>query len=134
MCLNCVRTQVDITQFVSQTGSVNQCRGCLRWLGPPWMEVEWESRELMMILLKKVHGLQRVKLVDASFVYTESHSKRVKLRLVVQKEVMHGAILQQSMIVTFVVKNKQCDDCCAMYTNGVWKSVVQGFVYAYISY
>jgi nonsense-mediated mRNA decay protein 3 len=87
--------------------------------------VEWESKELMSLILKKIQGLSRVKLVDASFVYTEPHSKRVKVRLTVQKEVMNGAILQQGMIVTFTVRNKQCEDCAAEYTNGVWKSVVQ---------
>ena len=37
----------------------------------------------------------QVRLVDAAFVWTEPHSKRVKVKLSIQKEVLSGAVLQQ---------------------------------------
>ena len=37
--------------------------------------------------LKKLKGLSKVHLVDAGFVWTEPHSKRVKVKLTIQKEV-----------------------------------------------
>ena len=37
--------------------------------------------------LKRLKGLNKVHLVDAGFVWTEPHSKRIKVKLTVQKEV-----------------------------------------------
>lgn len=63
--------------------------GSLRYLQPPsaWVSCALESRELLAICLKKLKGLNKVHLVDAGFVWTEPHSKRVKVKLTVQKEV-----------------------------------------------
>jgi len=35
----------------------------------------------------------QVRLIDASFIWTEPHSKRIKVKLVVQKEVIFGLLL-----------------------------------------
>jgi nonsense-mediated mRNA decay protein 3 len=52
-----------------------------RYLQPPseWVSCALESRELLSLCLKKLKGLNRVKLVDAGFVWTEPHSKRIKV-------------------------------------------------------
>lgn len=63
--------------------------------------------------------------MDASWIWTEPHSRRLKLKLTVQKEVGNGAVLQQAMAVTFVVRNQQCDNCAAAFTNNTWTAVVQ---------
>jgi nonsense-mediated mRNA decay protein 3 len=125
MCVQCIRTQVDITEGIALRPTMFQCRGCMRWLKPNWVEADLESRELMAICLRKVSGLNKVKLVDASWVWTEAHSRRLKLKLTVQKEVQNGAILQQALIVEFTVRNQQCTECQASYTNNTWKAVVQ---------
>ena len=44
---------------------------------------DWESRELLGICLKRVRGLSHYELVNAKFVYTEPHSRRILLRLTV---------------------------------------------------
>ena len=61
-----------------------------RYLQPPstWLPAALESRELLAICLKRLKGLNKVHLVDAGFIWTEPHSKRVKVKLTVQKEVM----------------------------------------------
>lgn len=41
------------------------------------------------------HPFTQVKLVDASFIWTEPHSMRLKVKLTIQAEVLNGAILQQ---------------------------------------
>ena len=46
---------------------------------PPWVYCEVESKELLAICLKKIKGLNRVKLIDASFRWTEEHSKRIRV-------------------------------------------------------
>eukprot|EP00937_MAST-01D_sp_MAST-1D-sp2_P003958 g3958.t1 len=125
MCVQCLRTQVDLTEVVSTDVTVYQCSRCLRWLSDSWTTCELESRELLALCLKKIQGLKKVKLVDASWVWTEPHSKRLKIKLTVQKEVLNGAILQQSFIVECVVANQQCDVCAGSFTNMAWKAVVQ---------
>lgn len=58
------------------------CKSCGRYLVPPkqWIRAELESKELLTYCIKRVKGLQKVKLIDASFIWTEPHSKRIKVR------------------------------------------------------
>ena len=64
--------------------------------------------------------------MDAGFVWTEPHSKRLKVKLTVQAEVMNGAILQQTFVVDFVVEWNMCIDCNRANTNvNAWKAAVQ---------
>ena len=45
-----------------------------------------------------------MRLIDASFIWTEPHSKRIKIKLVVQKEIQVGAILEQSSVTEFTIQ------------------------------
>ena len=89
MCVNCLRSQVDITEGIPKQLCIQSCRGCARYLHPPnhWVECAWESPRLLSSCLKRIRGLGKVKLIDAAFVYTEPHSKRIKVKVTVQKEV-----------------------------------------------
>lgn len=133
-CASCLASSADITRGISTEVHLHQCRGCRRWHrgAGKWMGCELESRELMSLCLSNVSGLKsknkgekRARLVDASWIWTEPHSMRLKVRLSVQKEVQSGTILQQSFMVEFVVRNQQCDDCAAEFRQGAWKSLVQ---------
>ena len=128
MCVNCVRSQVDITEGIPRNGHIIYCSDCGRYLQPPrsWTRAELESKELLSLCLKKIKGLSDVKLVDASFVWTEPHSKRIKVKVTVQKEVFNGVLLQQSAIIEFVVEWQMCLDCNrANTTLTVWKANIQ---------
>lgn len=83
MCVACLRTQVDITEGIPKQATLYFCRGCERYLQPPgeWVQCALESRELLSLCMKKLKGLNRVKLIDASFVWTEPHSKRIKVNV-----------------------------------------------------
>ena len=54
MCVLCIRTRVDITEGIATNLTIHQCRGCKRYLRPPWVEANLESRELMAVCLRKV--------------------------------------------------------------------------------
>jgi len=92
MCPACLSTEVDISEGVMKEGVLIQCKGCLRFQRGKsliFAECPLESQELMALCLKKVHGLNKnIKLIDASFIWTEPHSKRIKVKLTIQKEVV----------------------------------------------
>lgn len=80
----------------------------------------------MIVCLRKIHGLHKgVKLIDAAWVWTEPHSMRLKIKLVVQKEIMNNAVVQQSTICEFTIRNQQCKHCEASFATGAWHAIVQ---------
>ena len=132
-CAMCLASKSDVTRGISTETTLHQCRGCQRWHkdAGKWIACELESRELMSLCLSNVAGLnsktdeKKVRLVDAGWIWTEPHSMRLKVRLTVQREVQAGTILQQSFVVTFIVRNQQCIECQAEFRQGSWKSLVQ---------
>lgn len=123
-CINCLKSQIDITEGIPKSLVLHHCRDCNRYNRPPWTLCELESAELLALCLKNIKGLKRVKLLDASFIWTEPHSRRIKIKLSVQKEVQTNTLLQQSFQVEFVVQNLQCDDCKQTYTPHTWQAQV----------
>lgn len=70
--------------------------------------------------------LLQVKLVDAGFIWTEPHSRRLKTKLTVQSEVFNGAILQQTFVVEYIVETHMCPDCSKAAANpNQWTGVCQ---------
>jgi nonsense-mediated mRNA decay protein 3 len=84
-----------------------------------------ESRELLALCLKKLRGLHKVRIIDASFIWTEPHSRRIKVKLTIQDSVSEGVVLQQSFEVEYVVAYQQCPDCAKSYTANTWRASVQ---------
>jgi nonsense-mediated mRNA decay protein 3 len=127
MCVNCIRSQVDITEGIPKQLTVQWCKNCERFLEPPnrWLICPPESKELLAFCLRRVRGLNKVRLVDASFVWTEPHSRRLKVKLDVQKEVFTATILQQSFIIEYVIQNFYCPDCHKLQADDTWTAVAQ---------
>nr|XP_002735759.1 PREDICTED: 60S ribosomal export protein NMD3-like [Saccoglossus kowalevskii] len=127
MCVSCIRTQVDITEGIPKQGVIYFCKNCERYLQPPesWVVCTLESRELLSLCLKKLKGLNKVNLVDAGFIWTEPHSKRLKVKLTIQKEVLGGTVLQQVFVVEFMVHYQMCSDCHRVEAKDFWKACVQ---------
>jgi nonsense-mediated mRNA decay protein 3 len=103
-----------------------------------------ESQELLAICLKKLKGLNRVRLTDAHFIWTEPHSKRLRISLTIQKEVCHlhfgqcvvpkhspesqvltSTILEQIFEIEYLVQHGQCPDCAKLAAKNTWKALVQ---------
>ncbi|GAA5887001.1 hypothetical protein JCM5296_005220 [Sporobolomyces johnsonii] len=127
LCVNCLRNSVDITEGIPKQTSVNWCRGCNRYLSPPsmWTMCELESRELLAICLRKLKGLSKVRLIDAGFIWTEPHSKRLRVKLTIQKEVFSSTILQQIFEVEYVIQGAQCPECTRLAAKNTWRALVQ---------
>jgi len=127
LCVACLRTQVDITEGIPKQVTIHFCKFCERYLNPPqqWVSAALESRELMALCLKKLKNLSKVKLIDANFLWTEPHSKRIKVKLAIQAEVMGGAILQQTFVVEYTVAYQMCTDCHRVEAKDHWNALVQ---------
>jgi nonsense-mediated mRNA decay protein 3 len=133
-CATCLASTSDITRGISTEITIHQCRSCQRWHkeAGKWMSCDLESRELMALCLGNISGLKankkngdRVRLIDATWIWTEPHSMRLKIRLTIQKEVQQGTILQQAFTVNFVVRNQQCLECQSEFRQGSWRALVQ---------
>ena len=127
LCYDCVKLTVDISNGIPREATIHTCRDCERWLQPPahWVTAAPESRELLALCLKKLRGLSKVRIIDASFIWTEPHSRRVKVKITIQQEAFAGTILQQTFEVEYVVAYHQCPDCAKSFTANTWRAVVQ---------
>jgi nonsense-mediated mRNA decay protein 3 len=66
MCVNCIKSQVDITEGIQKQVSILWCKECNRYLQPPkhWLRAELESKELLTFCIKRLKGLQKVRFPD----------------------------------------------------------------------
>ena len=71
-------------------------------------------RELLALCLRRLKGLNKVRLVDASFIWTEPHSEE-SVKITVQGEAMANTIVQQTFEVEYVVIAMQCQMCQILY-------------------
>lgn len=124
MCDTCARQQIDITEGIQRQLLIQYCKLCDRYQRPPWVRLTLETPEMMSFLLTKMKGLKNVKIVDSNFVWTEPHSKIIKVKLTIQKEV-NKMLIQTSLIIDFVVEWTQCDDCKKTFTPHVWNASCQ---------
>ncbi|TPX09080.1 uncharacterized protein E0L32_001658 [Thyridium curvatum] len=127
LCYDCIKLTVDISQGIPREANIQFCKDCDRWLLPPnsWVVAAPESREMLALCLKKLRGLNKVRVIDASFIWTEPNSRRVRVKLTIQDSVAEGVVLQQSFEVVYVVGTHQCPECQKSYTANVWRACVQ---------
>ncbi|KAI6006137.1 NMD3 family-domain-containing protein [Pisolithus albus] len=127
LCVACLRNTVDITEGIPKQSSVSFCRNCERFLSPPqaWILARPESQELLALCLKRLKGLNKVRLTEAHFIWTEPHSRRLRVSLTIQKEVLASTILEQVFEIEYLVHNTQCPDCTRLAAKNTWKALVQ---------
>ncbi|KAL2011298.1 hypothetical protein VTN00DRAFT_4016 [Thermoascus crustaceus] len=127
LCQDCIKLTVDVTEGIQREATLHTCKDCERWLQPPstWVSAAPESRELLALCLRKLRGLSKVRIIDASFIWTEPHSRRIKVKITVQQEAFQGTILQQTFEVEYVVATQQCPECQKSYTANTWRASVQ---------
>jgi NMD protein affecting ribosome stability and mRNA decay len=63
MCVNCIRSQVDITEGIQKQVNILWCKMCGRYLQPPkhWLMAQPESKELLTFCIKRIKGMQKVR-------------------------------------------------------------------------
>ncbi|KAF5200839.1 60S ribosomal export protein NMD3 [Thalictrum thalictroides] len=114
MCVKCLRSEVDITEGLQNHVIIMWCPECQKYLQPPrtWIKAQLESKELLAFCVKRLR-LNKVKLMNFEFIWTEPHSRRIKVKLTVQKEVLNGVKLEQAYIVEYVQTDHMCESMVA---------------------
>jgi nonsense-mediated mRNA decay protein 3 len=80
----------------------------------------------MALCLKRVSGLSKVKILDAFWIWTEPHSKRLKVAIEIEKMVLDDRVtLRQKLEVEYVIHNRQCLECIREASEHSWGSQVQ---------
>ncbi|KAL2551176.1 nonsense-mediated mRNA decay NMD3 family protein [Forsythia ovata] len=81
MCAKCLLSEVDITEGLQKHVVIIHCPECESYLQPPrtWIKTQLESKELLTFCIKRLKNLNKVHLVHAEFIWTEPHSKGLKL-------------------------------------------------------
>uniref|UniRef100_A0A1A9VUQ4 60S ribosomal export protein NMD3 n=1 Tax=Glossina austeni TaxID=7395 RepID=A0A1A9VUQ4_GLOAU len=127
MCFVCLHEHVDITANIIKHAVLQYCRKCERYLQPPgeWIKASLNSPELMTLCLKKVRGLKDLKVSCADFLWTEPHSKRIKIDLKVYFETGEYAGLKQGVIIEYTVQYHMCPECHRVEAKDYWRCVVQ---------
>lgn len=62
---------------------------------------------------------------DAKFVWTEPHSKRIRIKIDFIRILNESTKIQQTEVVEFVEKYTQCHDCKKQFTPHEWNSLIQ---------
>lgn len=122
MCDICAATEVDLAVNVKKQDVVEYCRKCERYLSPPrtWTRFARGSSDFLFFLLKKNRSLARLNIKEAAFEFTEEHSRRLLIRILVEE----GGF-EQALQLTVLVKRKQCPDCEKIEAKQYWQSKVQ---------
>ena len=132
MCLPCLRLEVaQETQgsLDSIEREIVQCPKCLEWkrdnVSQNYFAAEWESVQLLTHLTKRLRRLKNLQVVDAKFVWTEPHSKRIKVHIIYEQEVLDRTKVQQSVELEFRIRDNLCRSCSKNSNKDGWSSMVQ---------
>jgi len=134
-CGTCLAQSFDLKSELERGPSgalhptIYQCRKCRQYQRTPmyYEDCEPESSELLAICLKHIPALQntsKFKVKEASWIWTEPHSMRFKVKLTVQA-LVQNVLVQQRVAVELHVGWQQCPDCNREYTNRTWTAMVQ---------
>ena len=124
-CEACLRKSLNIKTCIPTEFELQYCKECQRFLRPPYVKIERESSDMMKLCLSRIKSYdKKVKIIDSNFIYTEPHSKMIKIKVTIQKEIEKN-ILSQDLIIEFKEKWNICRDCQKLQTPHTWASCVQ---------
>ena len=107
-----------------------QCKSCDRWCShigkDTWVQHQFDSPGLLALCLRRVSSAGKAKILDAAWIWTEPHSRRLKLFVDIEQAVMDGKMnVQQRIVAEFTIKTKMCPDCIRSESDHSWGAVIQ---------
>lgn len=129
MCFECTVRELPKLK-IETTRQIDRCSTCMRYSVPPssWTTLRFEGPEMLAYLLKKIPELAKLRLVDAYFIHSEEHSKRVRMKISIERTGelgIEGIEHAEETDITWVIKGKHCLDCARAASNQTWSCVVQ---------
>ena len=126
MCVKCLRSESEPTKRLPLRINIIHCPDCQSYFQPPttWVKAPLESKELLAVCLKKVKKLSEFRLVNAEFICTDPNSKRIQVKVKVQREVLDGVFVEEQHTIEYVVFCQNCTSCSPNDPNQ-WEAVVQ---------
>lgn len=125
ICDACAKKNIDITTGFPKEFVLIFCKQCKRYNRPPWIHIERESQEMMSFCLSKLKSFShKFKIIDSSFIFTEPHSRIIKIKITIQKE-LDKNLVTQDVIINYKEENILCRDCQKLQTPHIWVSCVQ---------
>ncbi|KAJ4833872.1 hypothetical protein Tsubulata_044403, partial [Turnera subulata] len=107
MCAGCSRTSRKLKEKIISTMFIVLS-----------VTVTWRAQQLCIKKQGKDWQKKVVKLVGENFFWTEPHSKRIKLKLKIQKKVLNGAVLDaQSYVVEYLQQDRLT---CVLNAHRYW--------------
>ena len=124
-CEACLKKSLNIKTCIPTEFELVYCKECHRFLRPPYVKIERESADMMKLCLSRIKSYdKKIKIIDSNFIYTEPHSKVIKIKITIQKEIEKN-ILSQDLIIEYKEKWNLCRDCQKLQTPHTWASCVQ---------
>jgi nonsense-mediated mRNA decay protein 3 len=130
-----MQQQPEFLAFPSEIHQeIIQCPKCDRWSvgmhnDHVWAAHAMESQGLLSACMKKIHALQQhqdVKILDASWIWTEPHSKRLKFFIDSERLIFEQRLpIRQRVLCTYIIKNSQCRDCIIKNSDHTWSAQLQ---------
>ena len=124
-CEACFRKSLNIKTCIPTEFEIQYCKECQRFLRPPYVKIDRESTDMMKLCLSRIKSYdKKVKIIDSNFIYTEPHSKVIKIKITIQKEIDKN-LISQNLVIEFKEKWGICRDCQKLQTPHTWASCVQ---------
>ena len=126
----CLQRESSLRNEKEDPNELIQCKGCNRWCShigkDTWVHHELESAGLLGLCVKKLGAISKARILDAAWIWTEPHSRRLKLYVDVEKPVLDGKMnVQQRVMADFILKSKNCTDCIRSESDHSWGAMIQ---------
>ncbi|OIR58299.1 MAG: 60S ribosomal export protein NMD3 [Amphiamblys sp. WSBS2006] len=125
VCGECFTEELGHSGEIPAMLVLHHCRNCERYHIPPkkWVYCEPESLDLLKLCMQRIK-VKDAKITDGSFIWTESHSRRLQVRVLVDRDT-ETATVRQEATVEYVLQNLQCKDCERLMAEKTWCAIVQ---------
>lgn len=130
LCVVCLQRETSLQNEKEDVNELIQCKSCNKWCShigkDTWVYHELESAGLLGLCVKKLGSISKAKILDAAWIWTEPHSRRLKLYVDIEKAVLDGKMkVQQRVVAEFVLKSKHCSDCIRSESDHSWGAMIQ---------
>jgi len=108
-----INSKANFADQIQACYNITCCKLCGRYQKnhKQWIKLAQNSTQFLKYCIKKIAKLNKIKIIDACFVDRGFTQQKFELVISIQKEAYTNEILQQSLVVTFLLEASLCEDC-----------------------